>query len=527
MRRRIPIVWISVAALLTFINWISTLNSPFAAEEHAWASAHMALLARSFAQLGIVGLHGVPIQNNLPLGLQPDRYVHWPPLYPILLSVAFRIFGESEAVVHAFVVVMNVCYLAAFYLLIQRCLGRNAAMLSVFALLTLPVFIEQGTVAWTPDAAMGTVCAALYCFVRGTETHVNWKWISAGSGAVALAVCFSWEAAPLGLILLGLATWQRFRTRQLAGAAYAVAGLGAAAMVLVLVVSVSPELRNDLFATVRYRMGGAYHPTNVPIHSWADKMLYTGHITVRDWFNTVVIDRGPLLGGMLGLLATTGLLIWAWNKRKTRPDVFSFVGGLLGIAAVWVALFPNHVFIHDYQDLIAAPVVCVGIGLALKVGFERLSGAPGWLFILILPLILIIPLAGHTVNGFRKQEPAKILEYAKEIEGSTTPSSVVLSPLLTMVPVYYSHRHIIRGVGDDEALRLVAPEARAAFPGSDIYVGIPPESLGRFSCASSQFPLVRRTKNLILLKVSAGGCGQKDVRRESIGGMKTLRSPAP
>jgi 4-amino-4-deoxy-L-arabinose transferase-like glycosyltransferase len=516
VRRRIHVLWISIAALLTLIGWCCTLSNPFASEEHAWASAHMALLARSFAQLGIVGLHGVPIQNNLPLGLQPDRYVHWPPLYPMLLSVGFRVFGESETVVHAFVIAINVWYLATFYFLAKRCLDGTTAILSVFALLTIPVFVQQGTMAWTPDAAMAAVIAALYCFVRGTEGRLNWKWISAGSLAVAFGVLFSWEATPLGLILLGFGTWQRSRTRQFAAAIYAAAGAGAMAMVLVLLVSSSPELRNDLWGTVVYRMGGAYHPTNIPIHAWADHVLYNRHITVKDWVTTVVIDRGPLLGGVLGLLATMGLFAWSWNNRKSRPDVFYCVGGLAGVAAVWVALFPNHVFIHNYQALIAAPVVCIGFGLAMKAGVDRLRGRLGWLAIWIVPLILLVPLIGQTVQGFRKVPPAEILKYARDIEGSTNASAVVLSPLLTMVPVYYSHRHIIRAVDDDEALRSVARQARATFPDSGLYIAIPPDSLGRFSCAYSRFPLVKRTSSMILLKVDDDACQPEMLRSATL-----------
>ena len=95
MSRNVPVFWVGIAALLTLVYWLGELNYPFPLEPHAWASAHMAVLARSFAELGVVHLHGVPLQNNLPAGAQLDTYGHWPPLYPMLLSVAFRIFGDS------------------------------------------------------------------------------------------------------------------------------------------------------------------------------------------------------------------------------------------------------------------------------------------------------------------------------------------------------------------------------------------------------------------------------------------------
>lgn len=467
----------------------------------------MALLARSFAQFGVIHLRGVPLQNNLPLGIQPDRYVHWPPLYAILLGMAFRVFGESELVVHAFVIAVNLCYMVAFYFLIKRCFNRDVALFSLFALLTIPVFVQYGRLAWTPNATLGAVCVALYCFVRGTETALNWKWIAGGAVAVAIGVLLSWEAAPLGLILFGLGTWQRSKTRQIAAATYAVVSLGTVAIVLLLLVSASPELRNDLWATVSFRMGGPYQPADIPIHAWADHMLYTTHMTFLGFVLTM-LRRGPLLGGTLGLLATMGVLTWSWNNRKNRPDVLFAVGALLGIVVVWIILFPNHVYIHDYQALIAAPLICLSLGVTLKIGIERLDDTFRWMALFVVPLILIVPLFRQIMVGSRTVQPDHLLEYAHDIENSTPASAVVLSPLDTMVPVYYSHRHIIRSVADDEALRSVTRQAVTIFPGSDIYIAIPPESVGRFSYASSDFPLVKRTRNMILLKVGVGVFGQ-------------------
>ena len=506
MSRRAPIFWVIIAALLTFLYWIAMLNNPFTWEPHAFASAHMALMARSFAHFGIVHLRGVPIMNNPPLGVQPDRYIDWPPLYPILLSVAFRMFGESEAVVHVFVIVVNICYMAAFYCLVRRCFDRGAAIFSLFALLTIPVFIQYGRLVWTPNVAMCAVSAALYCFVRGTETALNWKWVSAGAAAVALGVLFSWEAAPLGFILLGLGMWQRSRIRQVVAATYAAAGLGTVAIVLVLLVSSSPELRNNLWVKVLSRMGWAYNPHSSPLSLPDLHLTVKGFVTTMLDYVTTMLDRVTLLGGTVGLLATMGLVVWSWNNRKNRPDVFFVVGGLLGIVVVWVALFPQHVFYHDYQALIAAPLVCISLGVTLKVGSEWLNGAFRWMVLLLVPLILIVPLILHTAGGFRKLQPDELLEYAKDIESNTPASAVVLSPSDTMVTVYYSHRHIILYVHDDEEMRSVTRQTETIFPGSDIYIAIPPDSVGRFSCASSQFPLVKRTRSMILLKVSAGAC---------------------
>lgn len=504
---RVATFWASVAGLLTVAYWMARVSDPFSsAEPYSSASAHMALLARSFVLPGIIQLRGVPLQNNLPLGLQPDRYVHWPPLYPILLSIAFRIFGESERVVHAFVIAVNIVYVTAFYLLVRRCFNRVVAMFSLFALLTIPVFIQYGRLAWTPNAALAAVNVGLYCFMRGTESTLNWKWIAPGAIAVASGVLFSWEAALLAPVLFGLTLWQAKGTKPRAAAVYTAASMCAVAMVLILLLYSSPGLPNDLLSAARYRMGHPYQPAEIPIHAWVSHLEYTPRYSLYGWFAHVIDFHGVLLGGTLGLLSVIGMIGWSWNRRQNMPDVFLVVGSLLGIAVLWAALFPNHVFIHEYQALIAAPLVSISLGAAMGAGVERLHGNFRWIAMTIVPLILIVPLVRNTRDGFRKLPPDGNLEFARDIENSTPASGVILSALGSMVPVYYSNRHMIRGVRDDETFRTVTRQTGTIFPDSDVYLAIPPDSLGDFPCASSNLPVVRRTPSVVLLRVVAGVC---------------------
>jgi 4-amino-4-deoxy-L-arabinose transferase-like glycosyltransferase len=498
--------WVAVAAILTLVYWMAIFNDRFETEPHAWATAHVALLARSFNQFGILHLHGVPIQNNPPLGLQPDRYIHWPPLYPIVLSLAFRTFGESEGVVHGLAMLVTVAYLLAFWHLVRYCFDPEVAMLSMFGLLTLPTFGQYATLGWTPNSVMGAACGALYCFLRGTETRLDWKWVSAGAGILAAGICCLWEAAPLGFVLLGAAFFARSRTRRTAAAVYAAVSLITVATVLALLVSSSPELRDDLWATVRYRMGQPYHAIRIPLHAMADAAISTRHLALGPWILNLIDVWGRLLGGALGLVASTGVVFWTWENRSNRPNAFFAVGGLLGLVLVWILLFPNHVFIHDYETLIAAPLFAVGLGFVLQLGSDRLPGPLRWLTVLVVPLILIVPLSRHTLQGFVKPDSAGLLAYARDIEEATSASAVVLSPIDSMVPVYYSHRHLIRSVVDDGALKLVIGQAEAVFPGNDIYLAIPRYFESHFPCASSRFPLVKSTRDLLLLRAISGVC---------------------
>jgi hypothetical protein len=79
------------------------------------------------------------------------------------------------------------------------------------------------------------------------------------------------------------------------------------------------------------------------------------------------------------------------------------------------------------------------------------------------------------------------------IQRNTTPNAVTLSSAQSAVPIYYSDRHIVRGIVTPELLRLAIPQARAAFPGSPLFFALQDEpdiDRASFTTALQQFTLV-------------------------------------
>ena len=137
-------------------------------------------------------------------GAQLDTYGHWPPLECAQRGVPdFWRFGNGGSCVRhrgeyllcGSVLRFKLNAVLAVQWLSYRCSPYSPSQCS------LPTADSRGG---TPNAALGAICAALYCFVRGTETSLNWKWIAPGAVAAAVGVLFSWEAAPLGFVLLAL-----------------------------------------------------------------------------------------------------------------------------------------------------------------------------------------------------------------------------------------------------------------------------------------------------------------------------------
>jgi hypothetical protein len=78
---------------------------------------------------------------------------------------------------------------------------------------------------------------------------------------------------------------------------------------------------------------------------------------------------------------------------------------------------------------------------------------------------------------------------------------VVMIPDNSMVPVYYSKRHIIRGVVNDSIVDKIVGQSLGVFPESPVYLALHPEGLQYFSQALQSLDIVKTSPDLVLLKL--------------------------
>lgn len=115
---------------------------------HAWVSSHFAVMARTFNEIGLFNLGLAPVQNNVPLTNSPDAYLHWPPLYPILLALLFRAFGEGVVVQHLSSVAVNAASAALIWRSLASQSDKTAAGLAALAFLGAPIMFKFGFAAF-------------------------------------------------------------------------------------------------------------------------------------------------------------------------------------------------------------------------------------------------------------------------------------------------------------------------------------------------------------------------------------------
>jgi hypothetical protein len=358
-------------------------------------------------------------------------------------------------------------------------LGMVGGALAGYFWLTLPVVVQFGNLVAQQSLAMLFVVTALVAFCSGREKM----------GAVLLffAALSAWEAV---LVLPGIWLASRWLPELRRTVAMAAIGIGAGvACVLGLFIFSSPPLAADTLQTAKYYMGLSPLYSHVFPHDQREPITFTKQISGILWNHLWML-------GALGLAAIMQLI-------DSRPKSGALL--LSALAAPWIlwsALMRTHTAIHHFELLIAAPLVAFALAwlatMELRIGPSKKAAMKTAALVVLAALQLVIlprPRIAHDYS------PERLIRYARDIRNSTPSGSIVMAPLVSAVPIYYSERHIIRGIDDAAALRDELPRIRREFPDSPIYLAIPPFLTGSFASVLSNARVVAFTSDAIIVSL--------------------------
>ena len=471
--------WFLLAVLSLIFLYSRVFNMTLDGDIHDWASTNLMTQARSFLELGPWRTHFVPVQNNPPLGRDPDVYLHWPPLMPLLVSFSMRIVGEREAAGRIVALLVSLITASLLVLLGRTLYNLRVGMLAGFFYLTAPAIYDAGRVIVQPPLAMMFAVAAVLFYALASSSG-KWRklWAAAGVTSVVLMVLASWDPLfmPLGLLLAAFYIHDRFKVK-LAAWYLAAAGLTFVAIQADYILSY-PALFADQVATIGYRMGLPFKaPSVVRLHGIVDlvgyKIQFSALTSFVNQFSNLLRYFSPfvLLGGCLFLA------IWRQPALRRDEKRLLIVGGLCFPWILWAVVMRQYMGIHAFTLVLAAPFLAFAAGLTLDEVFawllqRREWRAALWVMALVLPLLVFhsaLQAAIHVRERFTKPE---FRDFSTLVERETPPNAVVLSPELFSNPVYYSKRHIVRGIDSASLLEQAIGQAHAAFPGSPLYLAV-------------------------------------------------------
>ena len=483
--------WLAVAALALIALYARLLHLSFDGDFQGWASASCMTMAHSFNQLGALHLHFVPIQNNLPLGSDPDVYLHWPPLFPLLLSVVTRILGDQESSARLFALAITLGTACVVIAIARHLYGTRIALLSGFFFLTARATYEGGRAILHQPLAMFFGSATVLLFLLAADipetapqqSTRSRLFASLGLLATICTVLTAWDPIfiPLGLLVSSLYLRRRDATRLAAG--YLIANVLTFIAVQANYILAYPALFKNQFATIAYRAGLKFNvESSMRLHTIVDRVHYSmSQFSFIGSYSHALRWIYESFGNFYLLAPFLFLAFWLQSGRRQNATAVYIMGGLGLPWLVFFAAMRNYVSLHSFALVLGAPFLAITSGYVLDLIWDRLHTATIAdnnrrhllrVMLVILPLITLYPLFMAVRNAKIPFQPPQFQDLSAIIQHNTPPNGVTLATAESAVPIYYSDRHIVRGIATPELLKLAIPQARAAFPGSPLFFAI-------------------------------------------------------
>ena len=499
---------------------------------HAWASAHFATIAQAFASHGIIGLHGAPIENFEPLTTQPDNYLHWPPLFFYVLSLVAQAFPDSIRAMHLFMAVVAIGNAWAMWMIASMFFRQRAAIVCGCAFLLMPATIRYGLVLLPANLGVLGVSVTLLFLLRYLQGSDDGRGrpLDLGLSAVAFFLsCFvSWEpflALP-GLLLAYV--WSRQPELLKAFFCWAVAAGAAGAMTLIIFAMSDPAFFADLWSIFTFRLGlTQYLPLSTRIHAVEGQLEAIQGLNAFSsalYFFEVYVVRTQAFCGSLGIAGFFALLA-AVRRRGAAGDYLAAVVLPLGTCWLgWAAIMQGHYIIHEYQMILASPLLAIGVAclhslleetvLAMQDSWARDGVA--MLTNLALPcalFFLAVSAAAVAVRG--DPEAWQLANFGRRIGAEVPPGAMVVTSEMSMVQTYYAKRHIIRGVPDGTFLASRLGMMQEICPGCLLYLALRRQSAEKFRSLLDRLQPVFEDDNFIIKKISFA---EREPKRVGSGG---------
>lgn len=476
--------------------------------EHAWASTHFTIIARNFADHGIFALQGLPVQNNDPLTSELDTYLHWPPFFFYVLGGWIAILGDSARSIQLLMMMVVFATASTLGLIVRQFGSLTQAVFCGAALILMPATLRFGLTPQPVSLALLLVALALLCTAgvlrdEGRPSDRPRAMLLLSSAVFSLAIMASWEAV---LVLPGvLLAWLIRRDARILGVLVwwsAACGLSLA-MVGGLYAALDETFVKELWNVFLLRAGLVdYAPLPSRIHFLEPEVD-----------STVVLRRAAELAlripEFIHAIAIMGLctLPFAILGIGMRPIGSFATVVVLSFASIWIGwmvLMNQHFVAHNYQLLIASPVLAIGISVLMAlIADDGARSPPRGLHFrhllagLALPIGLMVAAVPAFVIFLRWQEP--LIEFGRDIRRNVPKGALVLTDQISTVPVYYSQRHVLRGIVDEHQVGQRKSDIRRLCADCPLYLAIPPQSAPKFDGLISGSSSVLHGQNAVIV----------------------------
>jgi len=386
-------------------------------------------------------------------------HIHFPPGYPVLLSVFMRTIGDDQDTLNFMNGLMMYGALLLLYFMVKR-LTSSAALAFAAAFLTAinSHLLRSSTITMSETPFLFVSMLAIYAFIRAVDDARGIKSVWLYVSIVSIVLCYHTKTTAIALIggiavyLLFAKDWKRlvvmlagfvilclpwhFRNSNLKdfeGKPIKDSHMGQ----LMQINPYKPELGNLTSKTFIERIEHnfvRYISTDIP----------SGVLSLE-----VTFEKAPLSFWLLGLLII-GLALWGIYRLKDfRLMILGYIGGTLAVLLIWPDIWGGIRFILPLIPL-AVFLALYGIKelIVLAIGDKNIRFVP--YSFLILGLLYVKPISALEEQAAQTM-PANYTNYFELAKWAkvNTPKDAIFSARKPDMFMYYGDRTCI---GDKPSL---------------------------------------------------------------------------
>lgn len=404
--------------------------------------------AHNFLRAGVIKTGAVA--SSFHFGALPippgGYYVHHPPLFPLVLTGAFALFGEHEWTARLVPILSTLASVLLLWFFVRDHWGPRAATFTAALFAATPMVMHYGRMVNFEPCALPFMLLALIALARRHDPKDRRWWLLAVASCVA-AMWTAWLGYFFTLAVAIHFFWRKDRAERLRGLLMVSLAVALIALFCLQVILVEPTAWGDMWKAAARRMGAGDPFT------WMQWARFVGSYTVL------------MISPSVWLLAAAGAVLCA-RRRRDRTEWARFparaASWLIGMNAAYMLLFRNAAFNHEFAAWhFAAPAAI--LGAAALDGWLRWVRQPRWKFSrclgrMAMPLLLLV-IAGASyarlpalriqlpiLNGAVREPPFLAASLGRLIRSSFSEDTVILCNLngnyLPLVS-YYAQRTII------------------------------------------------------------------------------------
>ncbi len=313
---------------------------------HDWNSVVYSNIARNYIRYGYIKTKFGQVTS---VDLQkPEHFTyitHYPPLLPILISINFRIFGQSELAARSTIVLFSLILIFFIYEIGNELGGKLMGSLASISLTLTPIFMYFGKLPVHDTIVPAISAAGFWSYIRYIKTKSN-KYYALLAITIIIGGLINWSAYYLVPALLFMQITTK-AGKQIRGNIYKLMPLA----ILIFLIQIIHTNILDSAST-----GSIFSNVLERIDPYLTSSLYGfaffKYIRQELLYLRIYYTMPVFLGSAFFILLT---LFNIFKKQRRLNSEQLFIYALFIYGAIQLVLFSQLSFIHDYMIYYLAP----------------------------------------------------------------------------------------------------------------------------------------------------------------------------